>query len=49
MTGLSQTELAAIEKEVRERPPQAEDTFFSIKHQVLIAAVVILILWILFW
>ena len=35
MTGLSGEELSAIEKEVRDRPPQKKDTFFSIKHQVV--------------
>lgn len=48
MTGLSHAELSSIEKEVRERPPQDADTFFSIKHQIIIAAIVLLVLWILF-
>jgi hypothetical protein len=49
MTGLTRDELASIEKDVRTHPPQDEDRFFSVKHQIIIATVIILIVALLYW
>lgn len=48
MTGLPRTELEAIEKAVRADPPREADTFFSLKHQLIIAGVVLLLVAIFF-
>lgn len=47
MTGLSRAELEAIEKAVRADPPQEPDEFFSVKHQLIIAAIILLIVFVL--